>query len=40
MSNRIIEIIYNKMLKRLKKLWNKVFVLYLPERIQLQAGEF
>ena len=40
MSNEIIEFIYEKMLKRPKKLRKNVFVLYLPERIRLQPGEF
>ena len=40
MSNRFIKFIYNKALKRLKKLLNNVLVLYSPERIRLQQGEF
>ena len=39
MSNRFIEFIYDKTLKRPKKLRNIVFVLYSPERIRLQPGE-
>ena len=39
MSNRFIEFIYNKTLKRPKKLRNNVFVLYSPESIRLQLGE-
>ena len=39
-SNKIMEFIYDKTLKRPKKLWNNAFVLYSPERIQLQPGEF
>ena len=40
MSNKVIEFIYDKTLKRPKKLQNNVFVLYLPERIRLQLEEF
>ena len=40
MSNKVIEFIYNKTLKRPKKLQNNVFVLYSPPRIRLQPGEF
>ena len=36
---KIVEFIYDKMIKRPKRLWNNVFVLYLPERIRLQPGE-
>ena len=39
MSNRFIEFIDNKDAE-MTKLWNNVFVLYSPERIRLQPGEF
>ena len=40
MSNKVIEFIYDKTLKRPKKLQNNVFVLYSTPRIRLQPGEF
>ena len=40
MSKRFIEFIYDKTLKRPKKLQNNVFVIYTPEIIRLQVGEF
>ena len=42
MSNKVIEFIYNKRLKikQPKRLQNKVFVLYSPESIRLEPGEF
>ena len=36
---KIVEFIYDKTIKRPKTLWNNVFVLYPPERIQLQPGK-
>ena len=39
-SQKIIEFIYGGLQKRLKQLESNVFVLYLPERIKLQPGEF
>ena len=40
MSSKVIEFIYDKTLKRPKKLQNNVFVLYSPEKIRLQPAEF
>ena len=40
MGNKVFEFVYNKTLKRPKKLQNNLFVLYLLERIRLQPGEF
>ena len=39
-SNKIIEFMYDKTLKRSNKFRNNVFDQNLPERIQLQPGEF
>ena len=36
---KIVEFIYDKTIKRPKRLRNNVFVLYSPERFQLQPGE-
>ena len=35
-----IEFIYDKTTKRPKRLENNVFILYAPEKIRLQPGEF
>ena len=39
-SNKIIEFMYDKTLKQSNKFRNNVFDQNLPERIQLQPGEF
>ena len=39
-SNKIIEFMYDKTLKRSNKFRNNIFDQNLPERIQLQPGEF
>ena len=39
MNEKTVEFIYDKLMRRLKRLQNNVFVLYAPERIQLQPGE-
>ena len=39
-SNKIIEFMYDKTLKRSNKFRNNVFDQNFPERIQLQPGEF
>ena len=36
---KTVEFIYDKMIKRLQRLRNNVFVLYSPERICWQPGE-
>ena len=36
---KIVEFIYDKTMKRTKRLRKNVFVLYSPEKIQLQPGE-
>ena len=38
--NGNIEFIYDKTIKRPKRLQNNVFVLHSPERIKIQPGEF
>ena len=38
--NGNIEFIYDKTIKRPKRLQNNVFLLYSPERIKIQPGEF
>ena len=39
MMNGTVEFIYDRTVRRPRKLQNNVFVLYSPERIQIQAGE-
>ena len=36
---KIVEFIYDKTMKRPKRLRNNVFVIYSPERFRLQPGE-
>ena len=40
MNRKVIEFIYDKTLKRPKKLQNNVFMVYSPEKIRLHPGEF
>ena len=40
MSEKFIEFIYDKALKRPKRLQNNVFVLYLSDRIKAKPGEY
>ena len=37
--NRTVEFIYDRMVRRPRRLQNNVFVLYCPKKIRIQPGE-